>query len=64
MSLIKKVDLEAHFAERRRMRLAANGFTRTPASKAPSAPVSAKAAVKVNTPGFREDFSLEHTESI
>jgi hypothetical protein len=57
MSLIKKVDVEAHFAERRRMRLAAIGFTRKPASKGASAPMAAQQ----KTSGFREDLSLEHS---
>jgi hypothetical protein len=61
MSLIKKVDVEAHFAERRRMRLAANGFTRKPASKAAAVPGRAKAAVQTNTSGFREDSSVERS---
>jgi hypothetical protein len=59
MSLIKKIDVEEHFAARRRMRLAAIGFTRKPASKGNSVP--APTTAKAKGPGFREDFSAEHS---
>ena len=59
MSLIKKIDVEEHFASRRRMRLAAIGFTRKPVSKGTS--VLAPTTAKAKASGFREDFSAEHS---
>jgi hypothetical protein len=55
MSLIKKIDVDAHFAERRRMRLAAIGFAKKPAAKINSAPSPTKVAEQDNTPGFRNN---------
>jgi hypothetical protein len=57
MSLIKKIDVEAHFAARRRTRLAAMGFTRKSAAKV--SPAIAPAVVRTNTPAFRNDFPVE-----
>jgi hypothetical protein len=59
MSLIKKIDVEAHFAARRRMRLAAVGFRREPSSKGVSGHKPATAEAQAT--GFKEDFSLEHS---
>jgi hypothetical protein len=59
MSLIKKKDVEAHFAARRRVRLAALGFVRKPVSS--GIPVPERATKRAKTSGFREDFSIEHS---
>ena len=62
MSLIKKKAVEAHFTARRRVRMAALGFVRKPASSGIAVPERAKKRAK--TSGFREDFSLEHSSPI
>jgi hypothetical protein len=61
MSLIKKIDVEAHFASRRRARLALARLATLPAVKLSS--VSVEAGAKADASGFREDFSLEHSLS-
>jgi hypothetical protein len=59
MSLIKKIDVEAHFAERRRLRLARAGLATCPAAKRPSALEAV--GTKVNSSGFSDDSSIEHS---
>ena len=59
MSLIKKIDVEAHFAERRRMRLAALGFAGKPAAKGALAPEAS--GTKADVPGFKQSSSIEHS---
>jgi hypothetical protein len=59
MSLIKKIDVEAHFAARRRARQALARLATLPAVKLPS--VAGTAGANADASGFREDFSLEHT---
>ncbi len=59
MSLIKKIDVEAHFAEKRRLRRARAGLATRPAAQRPSALEAA--GTKVNVPGFRDDSSTEHS---
>jgi hypothetical protein len=59
MILIKKVDVEAHFAEKRRLRRASAGLATRPAAKCSSA--FEAAGTKVNVSGFRDDSSTEHS---
>jgi hypothetical protein len=59
MSLIKKIDVEAHFAERRRLRLVRAGLASHPTAKRSSALEAA--GTKANASGFRDDFSIEHS---
>ncbi len=61
MSLIKKKDVEAHFAARRRVRLAALGFVRKPVTN--GIPVPERAVKRAKTSDFRKDFSVEHSSS-
>ncbi len=56
MTLIKKIDVERHFAARRAMRL---GRIR-PLSQ-PGAARNAPAAAAKDTAAFREDFTQEHS---
>jgi hypothetical protein len=56
MSLIKKIDVEKHFAERRAMRL---GTIRT--LGLPGAARIKPAASRKKAPAFIEDFALEHS---
>jgi len=58
MSLIKKIDVEAYFAEKRRLRLVRAGLATHPATKRSSALEAAR--TKANTLGFRGDLSIEH----
>ena len=59
MPLIKKIDVNDHFAARRKMRLAAMGLKKQPAA---TAPLGAEAtAGKANASGFKKDFSLERS---
>jgi hypothetical protein len=61
MTLIKKIDVEVHFAARRRRRRAAAGFASQPDGTACS---GIKAVgPKANVSGFKEDFALEHSSS-
>lgn len=56
MSLIKKIDVEKHFAARRAMRL--GGI------RLPSVPVAARihpASAQKETPAFIEDYAVEHS---
>jgi hypothetical protein len=59
MTLIKKIDVDDHFAARRKMRLAAMGLMKQPAATAPLGPEAA--ARKANASGFKKDFSPEHS---
>ena len=59
MALIKKIDVNDHFAARRKMRLAARGLMSQPAAIAPLGPEAA--GRKANASGFKEDFSPEHS---
>jgi hypothetical protein len=59
MSLIKKIDVEAHFAEKRRLRLVRAGLATHPTAKGLSALDAAGAKSKAS--GFRDDFSIEHS---
>lgn len=59
MALIKKIDVNEHFAARRRMRLAAAGFTRRPA--AAGLPVPETAGRKADAAGFKEDVHTQHS---
>jgi hypothetical protein len=59
MPLIKKIDVNEHFAARRRMRLAARGLVRQPAATAPLGPEAA--GRKADASGFEKDVSLEHS---
>jgi hypothetical protein len=59
MSLIKKIDVKKHFADRRRMRLAEARRVRD-ANASGSAGIE-PSGTRVNIPGFAEDFSLEHS---
>jgi hypothetical protein len=56
MSLIKKIDVDKHFAARRAIRLG----RMPPLGVAIAAPVKAAAAQKA-IPAFDQDFVLEHT---
>jgi hypothetical protein len=59
MTLIKKIDVNEHFAVRRRMRRAAAGLLSQPDATGFSGPEAASAKAKAS--GFREDYSLEHS---
>jgi hypothetical protein len=59
MALIKKIDVNDHFAARRKMRLAARGLMRQPAATAPLG--TASAGGEANASGFEKDFPLEHS---
>jgi hypothetical protein len=59
MPLIKKIDVNDHFAARRKMRLAARGLMRQPAATAPSG--SETAGGKANASEFGKDVSVEHS---
>jgi hypothetical protein len=59
MALIKKIDVNDHFAARRKMRLAARGLMRQPAATAPLGPEAA--GREANASGFEKDLSLEHS---
>jgi hypothetical protein len=61
MTLIKKIDVEAHFAARRRMRLAAAGFRILPNVTGCSG--IEDVGPKANVSGFKQDFALEHSSS-
>src|ERR1700721_1293905 len=59
MPLIKKIDVNDHFAARRKLRLAARGLMRQPAATAPSA--SETAPRKANVSEFGKDVSVENS---
>jgi len=59
MSLIKKIDVEAHFAERRRRRLVASGFAKQSTSE--RVLVIATEAASADASVFKKDFSVEHS---
>jgi|HubBroStandDraft_5_1064220.scaffolds.fasta_scaffold19293_5 hypothetical protein len=59
MSLIKKIDVPAHFAARRASTGAGVQLTRQPLATGISE--SKTADIKSNAPGFIEDFSREHS---
>jgi hypothetical protein len=61
MSLIKKIDVKKHCADRRAMRLVAA----RPVSQPDTAGLSKikPAGMRTSPPGFIEDFILEHTSS-
>jgi hypothetical protein len=59
MALIKKIDVNDHFAARRKMRLAARGLMRQPATTVPLRPEAA--GRKADASGFEKDVSLEHS---
>jgi hypothetical protein len=56
VSLIKKIDVDAHFAARRAMRLG-----RMPMMCPPGAAAIRPCAPKKKTPAFKQDFVLEHS---
>jgi len=58
MSLIKKIDVEAYFAEKRRLRIVSDGLATHPAARRSSALEAA--GTKANMSGFRGDLSIEH----
>jgi hypothetical protein len=62
MSLIKKVDVKKHLAERRAMRLAAAKLVSRPDTV--GSPETIPTKTRKNHPGFVDDFFLEHTTSI
>lgn len=61
MALIKKVDVDQHFAARRAMRRSAfrSVSQPLPAGRSGTEPT----ATGSNAPGFAEDFTLEHSSS-
>jgi hypothetical protein len=59
MALIKKIDVNDHFAARRKMRLAAWGLMRQPAATAPFRPEAS--GRKANASEFEKDVSVEHS---
>jgi len=61
MSLIKKIDVEKHFAARRAMRQAAARPVSQP--NATGFIEAEPAGAKTNAQGFIKDFSLEHSSS-
>lgn len=61
MSLIKKADVQKHFAARRAMKLAAARLGGKPDTAGLSE--AASAATSPNAATFIEDFSLEHSSS-
>jgi hypothetical protein len=56
MSLIKKIDVDKHFAERRAMRLG-----RMPLMSLTGAAPAKPAAAQKKIPAFDQDFVLEHS---
>jgi hypothetical protein len=59
MALIKKIDVNDHFAARRKMGLAARGLMKQSSATAPLA--AEVAASKANASGFKQDSSPEHS---
>ena len=59
MALIKTIDVNDHFAARRKMRLAARGLMRQPAATEPSGPEAA--GKKANASEFEKDVYVEHS---
>jgi hypothetical protein len=56
MSLIKKIDVEKHFADRRAMRLG-----RVPLMSPPRAVLVKPVVPQKEVPAFKKDFVLEHS---
>jgi hypothetical protein len=59
MALIKKIDVEKHFAARRAMRLA--GALHVSRTDAPVISGTKTTNAKMNAKDFAQDFSIEHS---